>query len=282
MDPLDILLAGGGIRAAGPTPLYDLTAGRRRIAEKLATRRAERHRAQETDDPAGTGAGHEGWWRTVPVPQLPRATRPGHDGPPPFSGPGGQTAEPSPADAQGLTYHDHADRYLRALAGVIIAEDGAADALKRLHDGTVEPHGALVFACLLHLVGRYQEAQFWWQFAGGAENAAACLCLYLHHVRLGETKAAEHWFAQATRPETLPPGHPATAALLPPVPGYHLACLPLVSDYLTALGAAPHPPDPALREALDDLDIVRDAEYGPISLPSDDLAGQLHDLATTS
>ncbi|MFB7671127.1 hypothetical protein ACFC26_06875 [Kitasatospora purpeofusca] len=282
MDPLDILLAGGGIRAAGPTPLYDRTAGRRRIAEKLAVRRAER-RAQETDDPAGSGAAHEGRWRTVPAPQLPRAaTRPGPDGPPLFPGPGGPVGECSPADAQGLTHHDHADRYLRALAGVIIGEDGAADALKRLHDGTVEPHGALVFACLLHLVGRYQEAQFWWQFAGGAENAAACLCLYLHHVRLGEMKAAEHWFAQAVRPEVLLPGRPATAAFLPPVPGCHLACLPLVSDHLTALGAAPHPPDPALREALDDLDIVRDAEYGPISLPSDDLAGHLHDLATTS
>ncbi|WP_380282240.1 hypothetical protein [Kitasatospora purpeofusca] len=282
MDPLDTLLAGGGIRAAGPTPVYDPAAGSRRIAEKLAARRAARHGVTRVELPAREPAGYEEC-RSLAALELPLAAwLGGADRPVPaaLAGRPGAGAHP-PVDAQGLTFHDHADRDLRALAGVVIGEDGAADALQRLHDGTVEPRGALVFACLLHLVGRYQEAQFWWQFAGGAEDAAACFCLYLHHVRMGDVRAAEHWFAEAARLETLPPGrHPGTPPALPPFADYHLACLPVVGDYLRAMDA-PQPPDPvALREVLDELDIVRDAEYGPVSLPSDDLADQLHDLAT--
>ncbi|MET8624661.1 hypothetical protein ABZW30_13045 [Kitasatospora sp. NPDC004669] len=267
MHLLDTLLAGGGIRAT--SPVYDHVAGRRRIAEKLAARRntpaPEEH----------TGAEASCCRPAPPAPQSLAAWADPDDLASP--GPPGTCAQsPLPVDAQGLTFHDHADRDLRTLASMVIGEEGAAAALHRLHQGTVEPRGALVFACLLHLVSRYQEAQFWWQLAGGAEDATACLCLYLHHLRLGELKPAEHWFSEAARlEEPVPPGRPTVPPAVPPIPDYYLACLPMVGEYLKTLGAIPQPPDTALREALDELDTVRDAEYGPISLPSDELADQL-------
>ncbi|MEV7783402.1 hypothetical protein [Kitasatospora sp. NPDC088351] len=259
-------------------PAYDLAAGRRRIAEKLAARQAAPAAGQ-------SDAGCVGCRCLAPAPlpdarpllpeQSARADRPN---------PGEAGSEDGPAtDLAGLTFHDHADRDLRTLATMIIGEEGAGASLHRLGnaDGTVEPRGALVFACLLYLVGRYQEAQFWWQFAGGAEDATACFALYLHHARLGELKAAEHWFLQAARLETLPPNRRTVPPAIPPLPDYYLDCLPWIGQYLAGAGTTPQHPEVALREALDELRPVRDAEYGPISLPTDDLADQLHDLATT-
>ncbi|MFD9061460.1 hypothetical protein ACFVZ3_08080 [Kitasatospora purpeofusca] len=267
MNPLDHLLAGGGMRAVAPAPAYDLADGRRRIAEKLAARRAGA--ACEEQDGGRGGC-------TAPAPK-PTACPPARTDTP-GSGPG-RDRTVLPTDLEGLTFHDHAERDLRTIATMIIAEGDAAASLHRLvNDHTVEPRGALVFACLLHLAGRYQEAQFWWQFAGGAEDATACFCLYLHHARLGELKAAEHWFHQSARLEALPADRRAVPPALPPVPDYYLACLPWVGEYLLAAGGVQGQPEVVLREALEDLAIVRDAEYGPISLPTDDLAEQLHDL----
>ncbi|MFE4516744.1 hypothetical protein ACFRMQ_21410 [Kitasatospora sp. NPDC056783] len=283
MHPLDTLLTGGGIAAAGPTPVYDLYAGRRRIAVRLADRRAVRH---ADGSPAGRRA--RGRDESAPARPLPGAAVPADRGADagPRERPVRVTSRP-----EDLTVHDYADRDLLALSGMVISEDWASAALHRLGRGhdRLDPRGALVFACLLYLVGRYQEAQFWWQFAGGAEEPTACYCLYLHHARLGDLKAAQHWFLEAARLELRPPGRrpPDRTGPPPTVPqlaDYYLACLPMVSDYVlprTAPGAS-QPPDSALREALDDLEPVRDAEYGPISLPNDDLADHLHDLATAT
>ncbi|MFB7618573.1 hypothetical protein [Kitasatospora sp. NPDC056181] len=274
MNPLDHLLAGGGMRAVAPAPAYDLAAGRRRIAEKLAARQAGAATAEQ--DSGGRCR------CTTPAPRPaagpPRLPQPPTHTDTPGPGPNGEKAV-LPTDLEGLTFHDHAERDLRTIATMIIAEEDAASSLHRLiNDHTVEPRGALVFACLLYLAGRYQEAQFWWQFAGGAEDATACFCLYLHHARLGELKAAEHWFHQSARLDALPPDRRAVPPALPPVPDYYLACLPWVGQYLLAAGGVQRKPEVVLREALDELDTVRDAEYGPISLPTDDLAEQLHDL----
>ncbi|MFE2728474.1 hypothetical protein [Kitasatospora sp. NPDC059327] len=275
MNPLDHLLAGGGMRAAAPTPVYDLAAGRRRIAEKIAA-----HQIGAATDHQDSARGQcrcaaPEPRSTISPPRLPQPPTPTQ---PPVTCPNSQ-ASTLPTDLEGLTFHDHAERDLRTIATMITAEEDAAASLHRLiNDHTVEPRGALVFACLLYLAGRYQEAQFWWQFAGGAEDITACFCLYLHHARLGELKAAEHWFNQSALLETLPPNRRAVPPTLPPVPDYYLACLPWVGQYLLAAGDDQRQPEVVLREALDDLDIVRDAEYGPISLPTDDLAEQLHDL----
>lgn len=67
--------------------------------------------------------------------------------------------------------------------------------------------GALVFACLLYLTGHKESAQFWWQLAAGAGSRAAAYCLHLHHLCLGESKRAWHWFHQLTHSmaDTAPP-----------------------------------------------------------------------------
>ncbi|MFE5197934.1 sigma factor-like helix-turn-helix DNA-binding protein [Streptomyces sp. NPDC056601] len=56
--------------------------------------------------------------------------------------------------------------------------------------------GALVYACLLHLTGHPESAQFWWQLAAGASSRAAAYCLHLDHLRLGELREARHWYHQ--------------------------------------------------------------------------------------
>jgi hypothetical protein len=69
------------------------------------------------------------------------------------------------------------------------------------HDTTVplDVHGAQVFACLLHLTGHPESAQFWWELAAGAEVRGAAYCLHLHHVSWGEEREAAHWLLQAKR-----------------------------------------------------------------------------------
>ncbi|MFF3075320.1 hypothetical protein [Kitasatospora sp. NPDC057936] len=273
MNPLDILLTGGGIGAAGPTPIYDAESSRRRIAQRLATQRARRT-ADERPARQDTCFCSASASLEPSAPAVPAARQPTER----------QRSRPGGPRPENLSIHDYADRDLLTLASMVINEDWASSALHQLgHDADVrlDPRGALVFACLLYLVGRYQEAQFWWQFAGGAEEPTACYALYLHHARLGELKAAQHWFLEAARLEASPPKGDVRPPAVPPLADYVLLCLPIAGDY-RAPTAVPHPPDPALREALDELEPVRDEEYGPISLPSDDLAGQLQDLATAN
>ncbi|WTH66332.1 hypothetical protein OHA89_40225 (plasmid) [Streptomyces sp. NBC_01546] len=74
---------------------------------------------------------------------------------------------------------------------------------------------ALLFASLLHLSGRMEGAQFWFQYAAGAGSSTAARALYLLHLSRAEVTIAHHWQEQTTSPandeET---GLPA----LPPLP----------------------------------------------------------------
>ncbi|MFE7528573.1 hypothetical protein ACFU7Y_23055 [Kitasatospora sp. NPDC057542] len=145
-------------------------------------------------------------------------------------------------------------------------------------DGLVtrwEPRGGLVFGCLLDLTGLPYDAQWWWQFAVGAGNLTAAYCLYLHHIRMGELRDAEHWFHQAARLDEDAPAPPPPA--MPDVLGY---------PHLAALMARPMPdatglpsPDHALREAIDGLPATNNEMCGPFSLPTGDIAHQLQELA---
>ena len=66
-----------------------------------------------------------------------------------------------------------------------------------------EPRGARVLGCILQLTDAEGGARFWWQYAAGAGDDAASYCLYLHHLSLGETTAADWWRKQTsldTRP----------------------------------------------------------------------------------
>ncbi|MCX4233525.1 hypothetical protein [Streptomyces ortus] len=76
-----------------------------------------------------------------------------------------------------------------------------------LTEDELDVDGALVFGCLLYLTGHQESAQFWWQLAAGAGSRAAAYCLHLHHLSLGESRRAWHWFHQLTHSmaDTTPP-----------------------------------------------------------------------------
>ncbi|MET7575288.1 hypothetical protein ABZT04_43580 [Streptomyces sp. NPDC005492] len=98
----------------------------------------------------------------------------------------------------------------------VLNEPAAADHVAKIAEGPdqgplTEDHmdveGALVYACLLHLTDHPESAQFWWQLAAGAGSRAAAYCRHLHHLAVGESKRAWHWFHQLTHAvaDTTPP-----------------------------------------------------------------------------
>ncbi|GAA2410547.1 hypothetical protein GCM10010420_44090 [Streptomyces glaucosporus] len=118
------------------------------------------------------------------------------------------------------TVHEQAAHDLDLAVSLVVGAPGAADSLARLVDRRrAEPEGALVFACLLHLVGHREAAQFWWQFAAGGGSRTAAFCLYLHHRRLAEFRDADHWRDQAAR---LGNARRASAASAPEPKGFLL------------------------------------------------------------
>ena len=56
-----------------------------------------------------------------------------------------------------------------------------------------EPDDALVLACLLHLMGRDEGAQFLWQFAAGSGIPDAARCLLLHYTSNCDRHDAAYW-----------------------------------------------------------------------------------------
>ncbi|WSC82193.1 helix-turn-helix domain-containing protein [Streptomyces virginiae] len=66
------------------------------------------------------------------------------------------------------------------------------------------PHSqpsALLFASLLHLSGRGDGAQFWFQYAAGAGSDTAARALYLLHLSRAEISIARHWHEQPPTPD---------------------------------------------------------------------------------
>ncbi|MFC0602282.1 hypothetical protein [Streptomyces palmae] len=83
---------------------------------------------------------------------------------------------------------------LRTLCEALIARPGALTDLRDfLARRLLEPPGARVLGCILHLADHPDSAQFWWQYAAGAGDPAAAYCLYLHHMSLGEDAQAHGW-----------------------------------------------------------------------------------------
>lgn len=88
---------------------------------------------------------------------------------------------------------------LEGLCHLVISQPDALHTMTTfICDRILEPAGARVLACVLHLAGREESARFWWQYAAGADDIAASYCLYLHHMTLGETEEAEWWQDQVT------------------------------------------------------------------------------------
>ncbi|MEE1928634.1 hypothetical protein V1J52_10580 [Streptomyces sp. TRM 70351] len=112
-------------------------------------------------------------------------------------------ARGGPPPPAALPRRERAARELRQLSYWAVHGPGAAQliaALAATHQ--IDPDGALVFACLLHLADRDEQAEFLWQFAAGAGKPAAAECLYLLHLTRGELRHARHWARQAADLDT--------------------------------------------------------------------------------
>ncbi|WP_241777601.1 hypothetical protein [Streptomyces sp. CT34] len=93
---------------------------------------------------------------------------------------------------------DEATHELQLACALVVNAAAAAASLERLvNDHHIDPEGALVFACLLHITGRTDAAHFWWHFGAGAGSRTAAYCLYLAHRRDGEFRDAAYWREQA-------------------------------------------------------------------------------------
>ncbi|MEV7683262.1 hypothetical protein AB0O64_32675 [Streptomyces sp. NPDC088341] len=146
-----------------------------------------------------------------------------------------------------------------------IAVDPEAGAL--LTEEQMDVDGAVVFACLLHLTGHPESAQFWWQFAAGAGSGAAAYCLHLHHRRLGESREARHWYHQVTvRMED---------GSLAPDESF-IEGLETVARYVCQNGSAANAPTGGLEGEVDRLASRNANSHVIVHWPDRRLAEQLH------
>ncbi|MFI9048721.1 hypothetical protein [Streptomyces sp. NPDC053427] len=167
---------------------------------------------------------------------------------------------------------DEATHELELACALVVNAAAAAASLERLvDDHRIDPEGALVFACLLHITGRFDAAHFWWHFGAGAGSRTAAYCLYLSHRRNGEYRDADYWRGQAAHaPDE---ERPAVAAfderqLLPDAARHNL----LVQWHS---GLAPTLPT-ALENVINRLVVEADDEdFGEIPRPSRTLVRDL-------
>ncbi|AZS76153.1 hypothetical protein DDE74_39670 [Streptomyces lydicus] len=107
---------------------------------------------------------------------------------PPFA-----AGRPAPAARR-----ERAARQLRVLSFWTVRGPHAARHIASLATThQIDPDSSMAFACLLHLAGRDEQAEFLWQFAAGAGKSASAECLYLLHLTRGELRHARHWARQA-------------------------------------------------------------------------------------
>jgi hypothetical protein len=163
------------------------------------------------------------------------------------------------------TPHTQAAHNLYDLCACAINGTDAAGYLSVLANSRqrIDPDGALYFACLLYLADFSEGAQFWWQFAAGGGNPTAAYCMYLVHVGRGELRDAEHWAFQVAEldelAETGSDTHRVTVAT-------------------TAHNSRRGRPDPALREAVQQLTVDPDDDFGAVPQPDPGLAERIEEL----
>ncbi|MGW3361183.1 hypothetical protein ACWDFL_38415 [Streptomyces bungoensis] len=92
---------------------------------------------------------------------------------------------------------DHAAQSLSALCEAVVTHCTPDQFADFLTDQIPQPRAAWILGCVLQLAGAETGARFWWQYAAGADDAAASYCLYLQHLAQGDTHAAALWQAQA-------------------------------------------------------------------------------------
>ncbi|MFC9431412.1 hypothetical protein [Streptomyces sp. NPDC056987] len=161
-----------------------------------------------------------------------------------------------------------------------LSQPGATFHMERLtaelgDDGTDGHHaplkqldieGAQVFACMLHLAGHPESAQFWWQLAAGAGSRAAAYCLYLRHLALGETREATHWLHQL---QWVLDDGPSDA---------FIKGLELFAGYIGRHGSDATVPTGGIEAEVERL-ADSDGTGGLVCRPNQQLTDRLHDLA---
>ncbi|WP_259454419.1 hypothetical protein [Streptomyces ginkgonis] len=165
---------------------------------------------------------------------------------------------------------EHAADDLRQICSMVLRDLTTARKLAGLvNNARIEPDGALAFACLLHLVGRSEAAQFWWQFTAGAGQPTAALCLFLLHLHRGDIRDATHWAAQATAMDdsrdrfysATGPTHTLYCS------GYTTVESMLLRTRAALVDKATDPdrcPGPALADAVQQLVVTPDIDFGDI------------------
>ncbi|MFI9271299.1 hypothetical protein ACIGXM_11380 [Kitasatospora sp. NPDC052896] len=160
------------------------------------------------------------WVRSAPTPAGRPVNDPDQHHTGPVELPTQGVARIAAAPAHMPSEHEQAGHELHLATSLVLGASQAAAALDRFANGDeLRPDGALVFASLLHITGRREAAQFWWQFAAGCGSATAAMLLHLLHLHLGETRDAAFWLAEADflTANPKPAGRPLKAArsLLP-------------------------------------------------------------------
>lgn len=176
------------------------------------------------------------------------------------------------------TPHHEPDQFahdLNLACSLVLAAEPAANQLTRLAEThSLEPGGALVFGCLLHLTGRTEAGRFWWQFAAGSGNHTAAYCLYLHHGRYAEYRDAEFWRGQARELREVNANTPRPTLLRATLLPKHVVREIIAQCYY---GTTPHLPLQA-EAAVNQLHVECDDEdFGEIPQPST----RLPELLTT-
>lgn len=181
------------------------------------------------------------------------------------------SAAPAPARYPGE--HEQARYELDLAAALVLNAPQSALCLARLvDDRRIEPEGALVFACLLHLTGRDAAARFWWQFAAGGGSHTAAYCLYLHHRYGAEFRDADYWRRESSRLRALPrPSGPVGEVERP------LLSECIRRDLLAQCHRGSRPQLPSAVElVINRLSVdCDDLDFGEIPQPSAHLAAQL-------
>ncbi|MFE7093033.1 MULTISPECIES: IclR family transcriptional regulator domain-containing protein [Streptomyces] len=234
---------------------YDEDAARRRIAHRIAAARTSRALTAPRASDATLA--------------LPAAARPG-----------------SPADRKHVLDAASNVRAARTLDTMARALVDSPSFTRIALDAEAWPHSqpsALLYASLLHLSGRMEAAQFWFQYAAGAGSDTAARALYLLHLSRAEITTAHHWRNQ-------PQGaSPDLREELPPLPSLDTvedtlhASIIWASPPVSTTEITPTPPtEPLLRNlpapirhALDATAPEDHEELGDIYTPTPRLASAL-------
>jgi hypothetical protein len=111
---------------------------------------------------------------------------------------------PAPAQATGPEATEAAED-LRVLCETVLARTSNTDVADFVTEQLPAPRSALALACVMQLTYTDDGARFWWQYAAGAGQSAAALCLHLHHLANGEEDLADWWHQQTDATATPAP-----------------------------------------------------------------------------